>query len=476
MTPNRPVPLYLLMLVLLLIASSAKAQVQATLEFNNEFGGFGFYQPSFPANQVPPTGFAGPRGLDFLNGTQVVIADYNNLKLQICELDGSGCKWFGEDGTGFGRNQPGIFDRPHGVAVAPDGWFAVADEDNHWIQYCKLDGECRFSGSSNSQVQLPSSGLGRWAFPNDVALDSEGRIYGLDRDNNRVQIIDQNTMNFLDVFMGAGSAPGQLNSARGIVIDSNDRIIIADSGNNRIQICDIDANCSTFGGQGGAPGQFNNPIGIDVDRLGRIWVADTGNNRIQVCNYNGDCRAFGASNGYTFLEPNGVAVSTGGKVAVADTGNQMIKVFNTESSLVVNGAFNDAWFDPETAGQGYFFTVYPELGRLFVANFTYDSERPPANIQAILGEPGHRWLTADGALSGTSATLSVTLTAGGTFDSSTPAVSNTTGYGSYEVEFLGCDSIELTYNLPAIPRTGTVMLQRVSKDNVALCEALSTGE
>lgn len=470
MMPRRAIALMLLVTA----ASQAHAQIQASLEFSNEFGGFGFYEQSFPANQNPPTGFASPRGLDFLSGTQLIIGDYNNRKLQICDLAGTQCRWFGGDGTGTGRNNPGILDRPHGVESAGDGWFAIADEDNHWVQYCKLDGECRFSGDSGSEDALPSSGLGRWAFPNDVAIDSQGQIYGMDRDNNRVQVIDSVTMNFRDVFMTSGSQSGQVNRAQGIAIDKDDRVIIADTGNNRIQICDVEANCSTFGGQGTAAGQFNNPIGVDVDQSGRIWVADTGNNRIQACSYQGDCLAFGAPNGYVFLEPHDVAVSVDGKVAVADTGNNLIKLFTTESSLIVNGAFNDAWFDPNTAGQGYFFTIYPDLGRVFVANFTYDSERPPANIMAMLGEPGHRWLTADGLLNGTSASLSVTLTSGGTFDSATPAVSNVTDYGSYEVEFLGCDEISLTYDLPAIPRTGTVTLQRVSKDNVALCEMLAS--
>lgn len=468
-------PRHLIALALLTVATASPvaAQLEVSLEFSNEFGGFGFYEPSFPANQNPPTGFSSPRGLDFLSAEQLVIADYNNLKLQLCDLSGENCQWFGGDSGGRGRNSPGVFDRPHGVEVSVNGRIAVADEDNHWIQFCRLDGQCLFSGDSGSEVQLPSSSLGRWAFPDDVAIDSQGRLFGLDRDNNRIQILNPDTLNFTKVFMGAGSQPGQLNKARGIAIDRDDRIIISDTGNHRVQICDTAANCTAFGGQGSAPGQFNNPVGIDVDLQGRIWVADTGNNRIQVCNYQGQCRAFGAANGYSFLEPHDVAVHPSGKVAVADTGNSLIQVFTTESSLVVNGAFNDAWFDPATAGQGFFFTIYPELGRVFVANFTYDSERPPANVMAMLGEPGHRWLTGDGLLNGNEATLSVTLTSGGIFDSPTPRVSNETGYGSFEVEFISCDEIRLSYDLPAIPRTGTINLQRVSKDNVALCEALS---
>jgi hypothetical protein len=110
---------------------------------------------------------------------------------------------------------------------------------------------------------------------------------------------------------------------------------------------------------------------------------------------------------------------------------------------------------------------------VFLSWFTYDTERPPGNTPSNLGEPGHRWLTAQGPYNGGTATLSVTLTQGGVFDSSQPAVENVLDYGSYTLEALGCDSILLTYDLPAIPRQRTIELERVVKDNVAVCEALN---
>jgi len=458
----------------LLGAPTAAAQPVASLTYVSEFGGFGFYQPSFPANLVPPTGFAGIRGVDFYSATELVIADYDNLKLQLCQTDGSECRWFGRDNQSAGRNEVGTFDRPHGVEVSKDGRIAVADEDNHWIQYCGLDGRCQFSGTSGEQNQLPSSGLGRWAFPNDVAIDSAGLLYGLDRDNNRIQVLEPDVdMRPLDIFMGSGTAPGQLDRARGIAIGPDDQVVIADTGNDRVQVCDREAQCTVIGSGGSATGQFSAPVGVDVDDFGRIWVADTGNNRIQVCDSAGACLAFGAAEGYSFSEPHDVAVHRSGQVAVVDTGNNKIQLFRTEQALAVNAGFNDAWFNPETDGQGYLVTVFPDQGSVFVANFTFDSERPPAAARAVLGEPGHRWLTALGPLAGTTARLDVALTTGGTFDATDPPAVTTGGYGSFELEFLNCRELRLRYELPAIPQTRTVLLQRVTTDNVALCESLS---
>jgi len=62
----------------------------------------------------------------------------------------------------------------------------------------------------------------------------------------------------------------------------------------------------------------------------------------------------------------------------------------------INAGLNDAWYDPETAGQGFLITVFPDIGQMFLAWFTYDVERPGEGVTAQLGEPGHRWLTAQG--------------------------------------------------------------------------------
>mgnify|MGYP000271163598 CR=1 FL=1 len=57
---------------------------------------------------------------------------------------------------------------------------------------------------------------------------------------------------------------------------------------------------------------------------------------------------------------------------------------------------NDAWFDPETDSQGVFITVFPDLGFVSLAWFTYDTEIPAEDAEANLGDAGHRWITALG--------------------------------------------------------------------------------
>ena len=67
------------------------------------------------------------------------------------------------------------------------------------------------------------------------------------------------------------------------------------------------------------------------------------------------------------------------------------------SPFFINPGLNDAWWFG-TKGQGFLFTVLPQTKAVFLAWFTFDTERPPQDVSAILGDPGHRWFTALGLM------------------------------------------------------------------------------
>lgn len=140
--------------------------------------------------------------------------------------------------------------------------------------------------------------------------------------------------------------------------------------------------------------------------------------------------------------------------------------------FTINAGLNDAWFNPTTSGQGFFFTVFPDAGIFFLAWFTYDVERPDDSTVAVVGEPGHRWITAQGPFDGDTAELEATLTFGGAFDAGQPAPQRTTQYGTLTVAFADCDAALVSYAFPGLSLAGEVPVERVVKDNVALCEAL----
>lgn len=146
--------------------------------------------------------------------------------------------------------------------------------------------------------------------------------------------------------------------------------------------------------------------------------------------------------------------------------------------FVMNAGLNDAWFDPDTDGQGFFVTVFPDLNLVSLAWFTYDTELPPDDATANLGDPGHRWMTAAGTIDGNQAVMDITISRGGLFDTATE-IQRTDPPGSdgtITLTFEDCSAGLVEYDITSIDQQGTVPIQRIVDDNISLCEALITGE
>lgn len=180
-------------------------------------------------------------------------------------------------------------------------------------------------------------------------------------------------------------------------------------------------------------------------------------------------------------DPHSVSVSPDGTfIYVASKSTDSIGVFKTNSSggvepnFQINAGLNDAWFNPATNGQGLLITVFPGIKQMFLAWFTYDTQRPPENVTAMLGEPGHRWLTAQGSYDGDTAHLKIFVTEGGVFDAATPTAStDPAGDGTMTIEFADCTQGLVKYEISSLGISGVIPIERITPDNVKLCETLA---
>jgi len=72
--------------------------------------------------------------------------------------------------------------------------------------------------------------------------------------------------------------------------------------------------------------------------------------------------------------------------------------------------------------------------------------------------------------------MNIEMTSGGLFD--TPTVIQRTdppgSDGTIVLKFNSCNSGTVEYEIPSINRQGTVPIQRVADDNIALCETLNS--
>ena len=185
---------------------------------------------------------------------------------------------------------------------------------------------------------------------------------------------------------------------------------------------------------------------------------------------------------------------SGGSVSLSSDGNRLavgaskndgngdlsghVRVYDLSmfNAFRINPGLNDAWYNPETDGQGFFITVFPDLGYVSLAWFTYDTVLPPEDAVANLGDAGHRWLTALGPIAEDQVVMNITMTSGGIFDTATE-IQKTDPPGSdgtIILTFDDCNSATVEYDIPAINRQGIVPIRRVANDNIVICEALKT--
>jgi sugar lactone lactonase YvrE len=121
--------------------------------------------------------------------------------------------------AGVAGDGPNEFNQPSAVLVAPNGDIFVGDghggESNARIVKYSPDGT--FIKTWGRKGAAP----GEFETPHGLAMDSGGRLFVADRENDRVQIFDQDG-NFLDEWM-------QFGRPSGIYIDDNDILYVADS-------------------------------------------------------------------------------------------------------------------------------------------------------------------------------------------------------------------------------------------------------
>jgi DNA-binding beta-propeller fold protein YncE len=449
-----------------------------------------------------PGEFQYPIGIDLDSFGRMVVSDGRNFRIQIRDLNGT---WstFGSFGEALGQ-----FKLPGGVVVDDANFILVADENNGRVQKCSDQGVC--------------TTLGKFGTPRAVALDSQGRIVVTDWDTNMVSVCTSEGA--CSSWGSTGMGAGQFRQPCEVFVDGQDRVFVTDRDNDRFQVCDLDGACTAFGQTGIGPGQFMRPVAITVDDQDRIIIGDRDNDRIQIFqaiytqppgptfytvggtvsglvgsglvlqNNDGNDLPIAANGDFVFPEalPDGSAyvvsvlsqpvnpdqtctVSNGsGTLAGTDVTDVFVNCL-LDSGFPINVGLSDAWYNPATNGQGFLITVFPDIKQMFLAWFTFDTERPPEDVTAKLGESGHRWLTAQGPYDGDTANLTIFVTEGGIFDAALPvAETDPTGDGTLTLEFADCTEGLVNYEIASLGISGAIPIERITPDHVALCETLAS--
>ena len=206
-----------------------------------------------------------------------------------------------------------MFVFPHGLHVDRDGNIWVtdgqgADGKGHQI--------FKFSPQGKVLMTLGKAGVagdGPDTFnkPSAVNIAPNGDIFVADGhgpgSNARIVKFDK-TGKFIKTWGKLGAAPGEFDVPHCLVFDSKGRIFVCDRNNNRIQIFDQDGNYIAEWKQ------FSRPSGIFIDKRGIVYVADSESESVSKNHYGWKrgIRVGNISDGSVFaFIPDPVEVSTG---------------------------------------------------------------------------------------------------------------------------------------------------------------------
>jgi sugar lactone lactonase YvrE/4-amino-4-deoxy-L-arabinose transferase-like glycosyltransferase len=184
---------------------------------------------------------------------------------------------------GTAGSEPGQFQTPRDLALAPDGSLYVADTFNNRIQHLAADGSVLQVWGSFADISKGTAPGGTFFEPWGIAVGADGSVYVADTWNHRIQKFtsDGKFVNMWGYF-GQADTPFAIWGPRDIAIDANNHIYITDTGNKRVVIYDENGNyINQFGSLGLEPGQFDEPVGVAVDKDGVVYITDTWNQRIQ---------------------------------------------------------------------------------------------------------------------------------------------------------------------------------------------------
>ena len=231
---------------------------------------------------------------------------------------------FGPDGAFIRSFGDRLFTRSHGLRIAPDGSLWATDVGGHVVVKLNREGQILLTLGTKGEAGEwnEAAGSRKLNQPNDVAIAPDGDVFVVQghtpgpNGDARVLKFDKDGR-FIKSWGGKGAGPGQFQVAHGIAIDARGLLWVADRENQRVQIFDQDGAfvreikyaglpCSLdigresifmvngFAGQvvrmdlsgkvmaamgrpGKGPGEFGEAHMIAVSPKGEIFVADSVN-------------------------------------------------------------------------------------------------------------------------------------------------------------------------------------------------------
>lgn len=230
---------------------------------------------------------------------------------------------------------------PHGLHIDTDGNLWVTDGRSgagrgHQVHKFAPDGRLLLS---LGEAGMPGAGAGRFDGPTDVVVAANGDVFVSDghetESNNRIVKFSA-AGRYLSEWGGTGDAPSRFDVPHALALDSQGRLFVADRNNNRIQIFDQDGRLLEVWTQ------FGRPSGLYIDAEDTLYVSDNQSNTARNPGWPRGIRIGSARDGtvYSFIpdpdfdptmdeetSAHGLAADGSGAVYGAEVWSQTVKKY-----------------------------------------------------------------------------------------------------------------------------------------------------
>jgi len=221
---------------------------------------------------------------------------------------------------------------------------SVSNKSGMWTDFNPNVIKNRFLDASfeNNNYQLVG--------PSSVAVSSDGRVFVVDRGNQRIQVFDNLTGLYimtLGTTQTIGNDSRHFNYPYGVsigIVGGSEKVLVADTYNHRVLIYNLNGELDRQIGITGESGidsmHLNMPTQVIADLTGRIVICDYGNHRVQIYSSSGSYLKTLGVNGSAgrdldkFNCPFGAAVDNSNRLYISDSGNHRIQIFDASQNYV----------------------------------------------------------------------------------------------------------------------------------------------
>jgi len=233
-----------------------------------KFSSAGEYITHWGQSGTLPGEFHYPSGIA-VNDKFVYVADHDLHKIQKFYLNGTFADQWGSKGTHDGQ-----FKYPYGVAIDSENFVYVVDTGNQRIQKFTSDGEFVLSFGTSGMAP------GEFLTVLGIDIDDKDNVYVTDKGNRKIEQFDSDG-NLIKSY--PFRAQNYVFSPEGIAVDSEGKIFVANSDNNKILHLDLadDLNLNIFEQNGPYRETFTRLVDVAIGINGELLAVDSAAHKIK---------------------------------------------------------------------------------------------------------------------------------------------------------------------------------------------------